>query len=186
MPDWVGPDFARATGLEDLMALRTDEAGPSRRLATRQRHAAVFAPMHMGGVTTSERMHARYGQAFADPWSARPLAELALAVPPRVLNTASMPKRLTRLAMKGVMPEGSREALRKILPTDLFRRGLRERETEAVRTLLTDSLAERRGYLRPDGIPSPQEGTSAGLDPDTALWRALTLELWLRRVCGPR
>jgi asparagine synthase (glutamine-hydrolysing) len=185
VPDWVPPDFARATGLGGLLAdFSTHEAGPSRRLSARQRYAAIFAPMHMTGVTTSERMHARHGQAFADPWSARPLAEFALAVPPRVLNVVGTPKRLTRLAMKGVMPEPSLQALRKIVPTPLFRRGLRERALDAIHELLGESLAERRGYLRVDRLLAYAPDERAGLDADTALWAGLTLELWLRRVTG--
>jgi asparagine synthase (glutamine-hydrolysing) len=183
VPDWVPPDFARATGLGGLLADPSiGEAGPSRRLAARQRYAAIFAPMHMSGVTTSERMHARHGQAFADPWSARPLAEFVLAIPPRVLNVVGTPKRLPRLAMKGIMPEPSLQALRKIVPTPLFRRGLHEGALDAIHALLGDSLAERRGYLRVDRLLAFAPDERAELNADTALWAALTLELWLRRV----
>ena len=182
VPDWVPPEFAGAIDLERILAEPSIvEAGPARRLALRQRYAAIFSPMHMSGVTTSERMHARRGQAFADPWSARPLIEFVLAVPPRVLNVADEPKRLPRLAMKGIMPEPSVKALRKILPTPLFRLGLHDRALDAIRVLLSESRAERRGYLRVDRLRAYAPEERSELDADTALWAALTLELWLRR-----
>ena len=188
VPAWIPPDFARRTGLRELLAAsRRDDAGPLNGLARRQRYGAIFAPLHMQGVLTSERMHARHGQGFADPWSDRRLAEFALAVPPRILNTVGQPKRLTRLAMKGVMPEASRQALSKILPTPLFRRGLWDRERDTVRRILSppDCLAERRGYLDPGPLLDGGAATAGDMDADTGIWRAVTLELWLRRVGRP-
>ena len=83
--------------------------------------------------------------------------------------------------MKGIMPEPSLRALRKIVPTPLFRRGLHEHALDAIHELLGESVAERRGYLRVDRLKAYPPGKDADLDADTDLWAALTLELWLRR-----
>lgn len=179
LPPWIPREFARSVRLEERIRaeLARERSAAS---ARERRRRAIFMPFHVRGMTSVERSCARHGSSFADPWSARPLADFALAVPQRVLNSAEEPKRITRRAMEGVMPEASRRALAKVVPTPLFYRGLYDRERDTVRSLLTDSVAESRGYLTGSELLAAP-GAYRGMDRDTALWQAITLEMWLRR-----
>jgi asparagine synthase (glutamine-hydrolysing) len=180
IPEWIPRELAERTELDELLAKR-HHPPVGGGLARQERHEAVFAPLHMRGVTLSERVHARFGQGFADPWSDRRLAEFALAVPQRVLNRVGEPKRLTRMAMQGIIPDDVLDRIRKIPPTPLFERGLRERERSTVLGLFSDSRSSRRGWiddqaLRRYYLEYTESGGEASL-----LWPAITTEMWLRR-----
>jgi asparagine synthase (glutamine-hydrolysing) len=151
-----------------------------RGLARRQRYDAVFMPLHFHGLRTSERMHARLGQSFADPWSDRRLAEFAVAVPQRVLNRVGEMKRLTRAALRGLVPERTRLAMSKIVPEPLFQRGILDRSRDRIATLLTGMESAARGYVEEDVLTERYRGMLNGAPDEPYLWHALTLELWLR------
>jgi asparagine synthase (glutamine-hydrolysing) len=151
-----------------------------RGLARRQRYDAVFMPLHFHGLRTSERMHARLGQSFADPWSDRRLAEFAVAVPQRVLNRVGEMKRLTRGALRGLVPEPTRLAMSKIIPGPLFQRGILDRSRNSIAALLEGMESAARGYLDAGVLTDRYRGMLAGARDEPYLWHALTLELWLR------
>ena len=180
VPRWVRPEFAEASGAVGLGAMG-DAPRTLPGHATRERYRAVFTPLQLHGVLASERTHARFGQAFADPWSDRRLAEFAVAVPQRVLNTVGDEKRLTRLAMRGIVPEQFLSRATKTVPTPLFDRGLRERGSGTVLALLTGSESERRGYIDERRAREHYRNEIQGRGASAAtMWRALTLEMWLR------
>src|SRR5690606_5163610 len=64
--------------------------------ARRARYLEIFRPLQMRNLLWDERLSARAGLAFADPWSDRRLVEFVLAVPPWVVQRMSEPKRLAR------------------------------------------------------------------------------------------
>ncbi len=151
-------------------------------LARRQRYRLVFVPMHMRGMVWSERTHAAFGLGFIDPWSDRRLAEFVISIPQVVLNRpGELRKRLVREAMRGVMPEELRRGAAKIVPGPLFQRALREAAVATVRMLLEDMEAERRGFLDSVALRCHYEQVLRGGRDHSALWWALTLEMWLRR-----
>lgn len=179
IPDWLSPN------LRD--ALDQAPAAPDREKVTRlgnvarqKRYEAVFTPLHMEGVGCTERMHARSGQTFADPWSDIRLVEFVLAVPQGVLNQVGEPKRLTRAAMQGIIPEPFLRSARKVVPTPLFDRGLRDRGREVVVELLTDMEAARRDWVNETVVRREFEAVLEGTGDVAALWRTLSLEIWLR------
>ena len=179
-PAWVSHAFADAFALRGIPL----SEGAPRELkshAARERYRAIFTPLQLHGVAASERVHARFGQAFADPWSDRRLAEFAVSVPQRILNTVGDEKRLTRLAMKGVVSEEFLHSATKIVPTPLFDRGLRERGAPVVRSLLSDSEAALRGYIDEErALEHYLMVIRAGRGSTRAMWRTLTVEMWLR------
>jgi asparagine synthase (glutamine-hydrolysing) len=150
--------------------------------AARERYRMIFTPLHMLGVEASERMHARHGQAFADPWSDRRIAEFVCQIPQRTLNQVhDEPKRLTRRAMAHLVPEHHVRAMRKIVPTPLFDRGLREKARPRIEGLLEDVRSAERGFVDPVRLRDAYRDICGDPGADsTPFWRTLTLELWLR------
>jgi asparagine synthase (glutamine-hydrolysing) len=183
-PPWLMQELARELREDDHEAwIEPVPSLPTS--AARERHRMIFTPLHMLGVEASERMHARWRQAFADPWSDRRLVEFACRVPQRAMNRVGEPKRLTRMALKESLPSEHVDRMRKIVPTPLFQRGLWEREVGRIRELLTDSEADRMGLV--DGRRLKQAYEELCRSPrgnPTQLWQALTLEMWLRVRMG--
>lgn len=179
-PEWLPEDMARfALEAREQAWLEPVPAFSSH--AARERYRSIFTPLHMVGLAASERMHAVRGQTFADPWSDRRIAEFACQVPQRVLNRAGEPKRLTRHALERLVPEHHVRAMRKIVPTPLFDLGIRDRERPRIEGLLRDSVAAESGLVDGGGLSTAYQAVcrNPAADP-TLLWRALTLELWLR------
>jgi asparagine synthase (glutamine-hydrolysing) len=179
-PQWLPEDVARGA-LEAREEAWLEPVPPFPSHAARQRHRAIFTPLHMLGVAASERMHAVRGQTFADPWSDRRIAEFACQIPQRVLNRVAEPKRLTRRVLERLVPEHHVRAMRKIVPTPLFDLGIRDRERPRIEALLGDPVAAECGFVDRDRLNAAYQEICRNpyADP-TLLWRALTLEIWLR------
>ena len=80
LPDWVRPDFARASGLSDLMREplpRPDLRPPARRL----RFSYLRQSKGIQVTTWDERNAARFGMTYIDVWSDRRLVEFVLSIP---------------------------------------------------------------------------------------------------------
>jgi asparagine synthase (glutamine-hydrolysing) len=180
-PPWITPAFARRAGLADLTH-HTDPHPTVTGHARRQRYEHVFMFLHMRGMIWSERTYAGLGLGFADPWSDRRVASFVLAVPQWVVQRPGQPKRLARQAMRGIMPEPVRHSARKIIPMPLYLSALRERASETVRDLLTDSRVQRRDYVDPGTLRAHYEACLSGSRISPDFWSALTLEMWLRRI----
>lgn len=146
------------------------------------RRRLILNGEQMRGMQWSERTYARHGVAFVDPWSDLRLAQFAVDVPQGVLNRGGEPyKRLVRHAMAGIMPERARLAANKTLPTSFFINGLQGPASGIVRDLSTESEIVRRGWVDHRGLSRQVEAVLAGAEPSPELWRALTLEVWVRQ-----
>ncbi len=179
-PDWLRTDFAERVDLAGVIR-RWESAPAVKGFARRKRYETVFTPMHMRGMVWSERSQARFGLGFADPWSDRRIASFSLAVPQRVLNTTAERKRLARRSMCGVMPEAARMAARKISPYPLNRAALTELERDTILELMTNSESGARGYVGEELLRAHFEAICLGEQDHPYFWRALTLEMWLRK-----
>src|SRR5690606_27650253 len=115
--------------------------------ARRARYLEVFRPLQMRNLLWDERLSARAGLAFADPWSDRRLAEFVLAVPPWVVQRMSEPKRLARMALRYVIPANALGRVAKVSPAALYRRGVHDRARPTIERILEGSLADRRGFV---------------------------------------
>ena len=156
---------------------------PSR--AARERYRWIFTALHMHGVESSERIHARHKQDFADPWSDRRVVEFACQVPQRVLNRVGEPKRLARKTLKKHVPARLAANMQKIVPTPLFDRGLRDSGQAVALSLIHDSLAARQGLLDQKQLHDAYQALCERRPANVAeIWRALSFELWLRQGLG--
>lgn len=156
---------------------------PSR--AARERYRLIFTALHMHGVESSERMHARQHQGFADPWSDRRMAEFVCQIPQRVLNRVGEPKRLVRRALKNLAPAHFATSMQKIVPTPLFDRGLRDNGQAFALSLIHDSLAARQGLIDQKQLHDAYQALCERRPASVAeIWRALSFELWLRQGLG--
>ena len=183
-PAWLSAEMIeRARTAHEDTWVEPVPSFPSR--AARERYRFIFTALHMQGVESSERMHARQHQGFADPWSDRRIVEFACQVPQRVLNRVGEPKRLVRRALKNLAPARFATSMQKIVPTPLFDRGLRENGKAAALSLIYDSVAARRGFLDQKKLADAYGALCAGRPANVAgIWQALSFELWLRQRPG--
>lgn len=148
------------------------------------RYEWVFMPLHMRGMVWSNRTYAQFGQAFADPWSDRRIAEYVLAIPQQVLNhPGTLRKELVRNALRGVMPDEFRQGAKKIVPRPLFDLSLRKLGVEVVAQLLSDPVVAPREWL---DVSRLRTAYRRFLENETSLphgfWWALTVEMWVEAL----
>jgi asparagine synthase (glutamine-hydrolysing) len=178
-PPWIASEFAARVGLPDILRQGGPEA-PLRGSARRKRYGRIFRPGGHRMALWHDRTAARLGLSWADPWSDRRLAEFVLAIPQHLVNRVSEPKRIAHRAMSPIMPPGLTRSTRKIIPSELFHRGFRERETDTVRQLMTEPVSESLGYLIPSQVLAEYDRYLAGNSVRHDFWWPLTLEAWLR------
>lgn len=179
---WVSPALMARSGLSERSLGTFEPPNGLRGVSRRQRYRMVFLGMNMETLHWLDRLHARAGVAFADPWSDRRLAEFVIASPQWVVQRMVEPKRLAREAMRGVMPEPVRVGASKISPEPLYRRALRERAVANVEALLADPVSAQLGYVDAARLRSHYTAFRAGEALHPTFWWALSLEMWLRRV----
>jgi asparagine synthase (glutamine-hydrolysing) len=177
---WVRPEFARRIGLAEIIE-QSKPRSPITDHARRLRYERIFMLASSRLMFTDERTRARFGLSFADPWSDRRLAEFVLAVPQWRIQQVGQPKRIARLAMRGIMPEQTRNGTAKIIPVSLFDRGFKERARDTVFALITGSQAGARGYLDEGAFRNYYESFLRDGPQPHDFWWVLTLEMWLRR-----
>lgn len=150
--------------------------------ARAQRFEWIFTQLHVRGMAWSERTYARYGLAFADPFSDRRLVDLALALPPVVINRpGDLTKPLMRAAMRGVMPENARRRARKVIPRPLYEQGLRDARA-TIHDLTAKPLIAAHGWVDAERWRSHFETWLSGRgELRGEWWWALGVEIWLRR-----
>ncbi|MBN1834589.1 MAG: hypothetical protein JW820_02000 [Spirochaetales bacterium] len=180
LPPWIHPDLqARLRGVD----LRSEDL-PSRVIgdyARYRRYREVFSAVKMNDMVWSERTRARYGMGFADPWSDRRIASFAVAVPQSVLNRPGQWKRLTRLAMRGIVPDPVLDAPGWADPSPVFLDGIVNKARARVGGLLADMVSARYGYVDQEAIGAEYRRIRRGEGAPEDFWPALTLEMWLRR-----
>ncbi|MQA00012.1 MAG: hypothetical protein GEU80_11900 [Dehalococcoidia bacterium] len=184
LPPWLRADAAREHRLPEVIgrsALRSTLPGEARRV----RHEIVGDHQIARNSETLERRFARHGLRHADPWSDRRLVESVLAMPQHILTPAGEAKWLAREAMRGVLPESARVAASKATPAPHYDRGILDRGSATVRSLLDGSRAAARGYVDEQALHEWYDRMVAREPAATAhigaFWRFLTLEDWLRR-----
>jgi asparagine synthase (glutamine-hydrolysing) len=179
-PQWIRNDFAERTGLRRLV-LQPRPYVRGRGLANRQRARLIFFPLAMRAVVEQERHNAGFGLGFSDPWSDRRLAEFAISVPQHMLSRIGEPKRITRLAMRGVMPEEVRRSARKTVLAPLWNRMLKVEGRQTIETVLGGSELGARGFVSEAKLQKHYGEFLRGRSDDGRFWNTITAELWLRR-----
>jgi asparagine synthase (glutamine-hydrolysing) len=109
------------------------------------------------------------------------LMEFAARLPTTQTFRAAQRKIIVRNAMRGYLPDSVLNMWDKIYPTEIFVRGVRERETGKVWSLLTDMRAAQLGFVNPEILRRNYQDYLDGKHQNDRFWHALTLEDWLRR-----
>ena len=180
-PPWLASGLLERTGVR-WDASAEDIAFPTGLPSDRGlRYQHVFTPKMMRGALWVERAHAAFGQGFVDPWSDRRLATYVIAIPQVVLNRPPGPnKRLTRAAMRGLMPDELRARAAKIVPIPFYFHAVGTTQTAVVADLTTNMQAEHRGFVDAATLRRHHDAFLAGATLHPTFWYALTLEMWLR------
>lgn len=185
LPPWLRPSTLRAHGIDPEAPEERGGVPPALGYARGVRHGLLWLPLHQRGMVWSERTNAAYGQGFADPYSDMRLARFVVSLPQQLLNPPGRnDKRFLRAALRGVMPEASRQAARKVIPTPAYDHAVRTRDVERVRALLNDSVADARGYLSGAALRRSFEAILGGAEIPAEFPWALSLEAWLRRYAA--
>lgn len=149
-----------------------------------ERHEMLSDP-HLGRVAEASGQHAAaHGLQLVHPLLDHRLLDFAMSLPPEQTFRAARNKIIVRNAMRPYLPTSVIEAPRKTYPVDLYRLGLRERETARVWELLTDMEAARMGFVNEAQARKAFQQFLEGR-PSGAFWHAITLEDWLRRYVIP-
>lgn len=176
----VSPGFLQGAGLPAAEPhYLASQAWP--RHAARERYRHIASPLVARGVGYAERVTASHGVGMADPWSDRRLADFILACPQHLVATVLEPKRLSRRAMVGVMPDDALRSIGKVSPEGLYIDALRESAHDKVLDLLTNSCSADLGCIDEAALRARYERFVQGKEPIFDLWPTLSLEMWLRR-----
>jgi asparagine synthase (glutamine-hydrolysing) len=187
LPRWAVAGRLQALGVERAR----EAAQPRSRLrgeARRMRHEELSAPVQTRNAEAMERVFARAGMQYGDPWSDRRIAEFILSIPAHVLSPAGREKWLLREAMRGILPEPARDGSFSANPGPSYERGMFERGVEAGRALLATPRTEELGLI--DGgearavyermiVEGPYDYRAWG-----ALWRLMAVEMFLAQQAG--
>lgn len=177
---WLRPDFAERIGLAGILR-EPWHVPPGLTPARERRYEYVFNQMQLRGLSASERIYARRGCRFADPFSDARLVRLAVALPQGVINSRGAdPKPLLRAAMRGIIPEQARQRARKIVPTPLYERAVLRTATPLVRELLRSPLLAQAGWVDPEALRRHYEAALGGAELAAEFWWTLGVEVWLR------
>ncbi len=180
-PEWLSPEFARRMGLTDI--LQMEETSMNVNSFTRhKRYQIVFTALQMRAVIWSERTHAHFGLGYADPWSDRRIATFVLAVPQQVINRlGETHKRLSRQALRGIMPEKVLQSAGKTSPKPFYIKAIRKWAKDTVLDLITEPRAAAHGYINETILRKHFESICRGEPDHHCFWHVLTLEMWLRK-----
>jgi asparagine synthase (glutamine-hydrolysing) len=184
-PIWLRREAIDRFSLRDIAA----QAVPRSRLrgeARRRRHLRMLDPKLGRNTEAMERTFAQAGIRYVDPWADSRLADLVLRIPQYLITPAGEPKWLLREAMRGILPEAARLAATKRSPQPLYDRGLADRASGVVLSLIDHSVAASRGYVDEDAVRAAYariraEGSRVTGREWRHLWRFIDVEDWLRR-----
>lgn len=178
-PKWLSPAFAKRTRARGRVRA---ERGHVRRDGG---HYAAFIAegfRFLSGLTIPSG--SEDGIEMRHPFLYRPLVELGLSLPARMLMRPGTSKWVLREAMRGILPEGVRTRRGKGSPDARILWSL-SREEVRLREMLRDPLITQFGWVERDGLTRAYEQAKAGAAPDRlAVDAALALETWLRVKSG--
>ena len=185
LPRWIRQEAIERLGIREVVD-RDKPRSPLTGGGRRHRHRLILDLQATRNAEAMERLCARAGLRYADPWADRRLAEFVLGVPPYLVTPAGESKGLLREAMRGVLPEAARVLAGKRSPQPAYDRGLLDRARGTVWTLIADSRAGARGFVDEQALRTAYSrylaaGTSVTEREWRVFWRFLDVETWLRR-----
>ena len=179
VPDWVRPDFARASGLSDLMhepLPRPDLRPPARRL----RYSFLRQSKGAQVTTWEERNVARFGMTYIDVWSDRRLVEFVLSIPQFIHHFGGQYKWLVRESIKRIVPENAWRQMGTVYLGPMFQESMQRHARSVIENLLRRPRIVELGWVDGDRLRTAYESYCEGKSGNTGFYHALTLETWLR------
>lgn len=145
------------------------------------RYQALVSSSFSQGIAATRHQYNQHGMEIVQPYYDRRLVEFVMAVPAYVLGRQGYSRLLQRQAMIGHLPEAVWRRAQRTTFQPLMRKGLRDKESDTVKSILNDSQIVKRQYVREDWLQEhlrmPYEST-----PEWAfIWNCISLELWLQR-----
>ena len=178
IPRWIHPSA------KDLAAtVASPAASPLRTLPGRRRHLELLCdPMRAETLRLLGLHAARHGLQLHHPLLDRSMFALSASIPSHQLFRDGLYKHVVRRAFRDALPAAITASPAKILPTEIFHRGLREREVDRVQELLTNMRAADLQLVEPTVARRHYQAYLRGeIDDLSTLWPTLTLEAWLRQ-----
>jgi asparagine synthase (glutamine-hydrolysing) len=175
----VHPGFARRIGLDERARALSRPAGRTER----EEHLRHL--LHSGlsfGLEISDRAAAAFGVEPRFPFFDRRLVEFCLALPPGQKIRRGWTRLVLRGAMEGILPEKVRWRRDKADLGPSFYRGFLLFERERIEDVILRRPGAIEGYV---DMPALREAygiysAGGGREEGHAVWRAITLALWLR------
>lgn len=150
----------------------------------RARHDLTVGIKHSELESEERRLFATCGVGRANPFWSWPLLEMAIQLPAWWYHRDGRHKVLSRLALRGRLPESVLEASRGGLLGAFFLRGLELRRDELRETVFRHPRSDWQRYVRADRVEPYLGQTRAIAFGHTLLWRVVSYELWHRRRLG--
>lgn len=175
------PDFIRRTQLTER--LQKDESwkvypAPGQWDRLRRLTLNTFSQ----GAATTDKTYHQHGIEISAPFWDRRLLEFVMALPAYQLGRPGCDRYILRNAMRGVLPDPIRLRTQRTVFSELLHLGIFTKERETVRRLLSDPLLVRLNILQKEWLQAEfQAGVNWSAE-GYYFWKALSLELWLRKV----
>jgi hypothetical protein len=180
IPPWINPAFARRVNLLQLIRNCYPKAPPLADDARRQRYGLVFSANSARRIRLEERVCARFGLGYFDPWSDIRIARFILAIPQWRIHSLRRYKHLVKGSLRGIMPEKARQNCGKTEPNALYERGVLGRARDTIEDLTTDTHAAGLGFVNEAALRQHYDSILVGESQRFDFWWPLTLEMWLR------
>lgn len=174
VPAWMSHELVTSTAADEWRcAMWSDIRFSSRATQWEHEHfARIPESLHKGPLHRTCNVEL--------PFLTERVIRWCMAVPWSVRITPTQNKRLLRLGMAGILPEAIRLGTRVTTGNGSMTRGL-QAEWNAVRTLMTNSLVARAGWVNEDRLLEElrraRQGCCAFLP---GALRSVALEVWLR------
>jgi len=174
-PSWIGPVLRRANPLPlRPHGLEARGATPLARHLVR----AVLSTSLPALLRYEDRNSMRFAIEARVPYLDHRLVEAAMLLPDRLKIDRGITKAVLRRAARGAVPDVILNENRKIGFAAPQRSWL-DSARPAISALFADSVAVRSGLADPDQLARLAKLRTSPHD-DVSLWRAVSLELWLR------
>ena len=178
---YVSADFASRVGLDE------------RRIAQRRCRVSTERQEHFQTLTQGvmphvlevlDRAAASYSIEPRYPFWDRRLVEFCLALPAEQKLRKGWTRFVMRQGMQGVLPPDIQWRPRKANMGHNFDRAMRTFENDRIRQVIVEDASAIEGYVNVDALRGAYDRFAVGGSADgadvMAIWRAVTLALWLR------
>jgi asparagine synthetase B (glutamine-hydrolysing) len=148
------------------------------------RYELCVGAKHSELESEERRLFALCGVERGNPFWSWPLLEAAMQLPAYWHHRDGTDKPLSRLALRGRLPDGVLHAPRGGLLGSFYLRGIELRRREIRETVFHRPRSDWRRFVRREWVEPYLEATGAIRFGHTILWRVISYELWHRRLAA--